>query len=69
MIEKPMGEPEQWVVSPFSGGNGDCVEVGKLPGGVAVRDSKDPEGPRLRFTDSEWAAFQRGMTAGSFNDL
>lgn len=69
MSEKPTGEPEQWHKSPFSGGNGQCVEVGRLPQGYAVRDSKDPEGPVLRFTEAEWAAFKRGMEAGSFNDL
>ncbi|XRQ16424.1 DUF397 domain-containing protein [Actinomadura welshii] len=26
---------------------GECVELGALPEGVGVRDSKDPEGPRL----------------------
>ncbi|MBT2207424.1 DUF397 domain-containing protein [Actinomadura sp. NEAU-AAG7] len=26
---------------------GDCVEVAGAPSGVAVRDSKDPGGPRL----------------------
>jgi len=26
---------------------GDCVEVASFPGGVGVRDSKDPEGPEL----------------------
>jgi hypothetical protein len=36
-------------------------------GGVAVRDSKDPEGPILRFTAAEWAAFADGMAAGEFD--
>jgi hypothetical protein len=38
---------------------GDCVELAGLPGVVAVRDSKDPEGPRLvvsRATFREFAA-------------
>ena len=34
----------QWRKSSFSGGTGQCVEV--TP--VAVRDSKNPEGPTLR---------------------
>ncbi len=36
---------------------GNCVEVATLPSGVAVRDSKDPDGPVLRFTAEEWHAF------------
>jgi hypothetical protein len=29
-----------------------------IPGTVAVRDSKDADGPILRFTPSAWNAFQ-----------
>ncbi|HEY7485118.1 MAG TPA: DUF397 domain-containing protein [Streptosporangiaceae bacterium] len=38
----------QWRKSSQSGGDeGACVELSGLPGAVAVRDSKDPDGPRL----------------------
>lgn len=47
---------------------GNCVEVADLPGGGrAVRDSKDPGGPVLRFTRAEWAAFADGMRGGEFD--
>ncbi|WP_433229683.1 DUF397 domain-containing protein [Actinomadura formosensis] len=37
-----------WHKSSYSGSNGgDCVELAGLPGAVAVRDSKDPDGPIL----------------------
>lgn len=26
---------------------GECVEIAALPSGVGVRDSKDPDGPKL----------------------
>jgi hypothetical protein len=46
------------------------VEVAPLPdGGVAVRDSKDPSGPILRYTPLEFAAFLHGARAGEFDDL
>ncbi|MFB4317622.1 DUF397 domain-containing protein [Actinomadura sp. 21ATH] len=38
----------RWRKSSHSGGNGgECVEVADLAGVVAVRDSKDPDGPKL----------------------
>jgi len=44
-----------------------CVEVAHLADGVAVRDSKDPEGPKLRFTHGEWKAFLHGAKGGEFD--
>ena len=52
----------RWRKSSFSYANGDCVQVAELPGGqVAVRDSKDPGGPQLRFPAAAWAAFTRSV--------
>ena len=54
-----------WRKSPISASNQDCVEITDLPGGgVAVRDSKNPHRPDLRFTATEWAAFTRGIAHG-----
>ncbi|MBE3014575.1 DUF397 domain-containing protein [Microbispora sp. NEAU-D428] len=44
-----------------------CVEVARLRDGVAVRDSKDPQGPRLMFTPGEWEAFVEGVKGGEFD--
>jgi len=58
----------RWRKAKASQTNGNCVEVAGIPGGgVAVRDSKDPDGPVLRFTAAEWAAFAEGMVAGEFD--
>lgn len=58
-----------WHKSSYSGGNGGaCVEVADLGNGHrAVRDSKDPSGPVLRFTPAEWAAFTAGVRDGEFD--
>ncbi len=47
-----------WRKSSYSTSQDECVEVATLPdGGRAVRDSKNPDGPVLRFTAEEWRAF------------
>jgi hypothetical protein len=38
-----------------------------LSGVVAVRDSKDPDGPALIFTPAEWDAFIIGAKEGEFD--
>lgn len=50
------------------GGNGDCVECAlNLPGIVAVRDSKDPDGAALVFSSGSWVAFALAVRAGEFD--
>jgi hypothetical protein len=48
-----------WRKSSYSSANGGaCVEVaGDGAGVVAVRDSKNPDGPALVFTPADWSAF------------
>ena len=56
-----------WHKSARSGAQGQCVEVAlNLPRIVAVRDSKDSDGPSLVFADSEWRAFLGGVIDGEF---
>jgi len=58
---------EVWRKSSYSAGNGgDCVEVARTPpAAVAVRDSKDPGGPKLIFTAADWAAFTESIRASA----
>lgn len=57
-----------WVKSTRSSGNCDnCVEVAFVDGAVAVRDSKDRQGPALIYTREEWDAFLGGVKDGEFD--
>lgn len=55
-----------WRKSTHSGGNGaECVEVGQLPGIIAVRDTKDSgDGPALAFAPRAWEAFAAKIKRG-----
>ncbi|MCY0961061.1 DUF397 domain-containing protein [Streptomyces sp. H27-H5] len=47
-----------WRKASYSGsGGGDCVEVASQPCLVAVRDSKDPDGPVFTVGRAAFAAF------------
>ncbi len=56
-----------WSKSSYSNPSGNCVEAALLTAdGVAVRNSRFPDGPALIFTGAEWDAFLRGVKAGDF---
>lgn len=48
-------------------GGGSCVEVAAIAKLVLVRDSKDPDGPVLAFTQAEWQDFAAGVRRGDFD--
>ncbi|MET9860638.1 DUF397 domain-containing protein [Streptomyces smyrnaeus] len=56
-----------WFKSSYSNDQGGaCVEGARLGGGVmAVRDSKQPEGPALAVQAAAWTAFAEGLKDGT----
>lgn len=62
-----------WTKSSYSGDSqGQCVEVADLTGtpfaGMrAIRDSKDPDGPALLFSDTAVAGFLANVRDGKFD--
>ncbi|MEV5408562.1 DUF397 domain-containing protein [Thermopolyspora sp. NPDC052614] len=69
-----------WRKSTYSGGENECVEAAACSKRTAahkaeasrlvvLRDSKDPDGPRLYFTPAEWKAFRLDVCEGKFDGL
>lgn len=61
--------PLRWRKSKRSGGaENECVEVATGGDGrIVVRDSKDPDGPMLRFDRETWLAFLADVRQGRFD--
>ena len=54
-----------WFKSSYSSsGSGDCLEVALTPVTVHVRDSKNPQGPRLTLSPAAWTGFLSYATRG-----
>ncbi|WP_328786162.1 DUF397 domain-containing protein [Streptomyces sp. NBC_00273] len=59
-----------WVKSRHSGPTGNCVELAALGnGGIAMRNSRFPQGPALVYTRAEIVAFLDGAREGEFDSL
>ena len=60
----------RWIKSTHSNAEGNCVEVAVLAdGAVAMRNSRDPDGPALVYTPADVAAFLAGCKDGEFDHL
>ncbi|OIJ63418.1 DUF397 domain-containing protein [Streptomyces mangrovisoli] len=59
-----------WIKSRRSAIEGNCVELAVLPDrSVAVRNSREPDGPALIYTRAEMIAFLDGAREGEFDAL
>jgi hypothetical protein len=67
----PTGQlpPVTWKKSQRSNPSGSCVEMAVLPDGAgfAIRNSRDPDGPALIYTQEEINAFILGARDGDFD--
>jgi hypothetical protein len=59
-----------WRKSARSGKQGNCVELAPVPArGVAVRNSRYPEGPALVFSAAEMSSFLADIKDGAYDHL
>ena len=60
----------EWIKATASAQSGQCVEQRRRDGVIEVRDTKDRgQGPTLRFTPAEFAAWLDGARKGEFDHL
>ncbi len=60
-------ESLRWRKSSRSSASGpDCMEIALVSSGAAVRDSKNADGARLRFSGHGWETFLAAAKTGAF---
>ena len=51
-----------WRKSSYSSSNGgECIEIADHDSRILIRDTKDSQGPILRFTADAWKAFAKKL--------
>lgn len=56
-----------WRKSSHSGDGNNCVELARVPTGVGVRDSKNPDDGVLVFPPGVWRALAGKVKAGEYD--
>ena len=57
----------RWRKATGSASDGECTEVACIRETVMVRDSKNPHGPMLAFSATQWRTFIAATRAGMFD--
>jgi hypothetical protein len=57
-----------WRTSRYSNGGDNCVQWAPHPGGMIVRDSKDPDGPTITIAQEQWPVFLADALTGHATD-
>ncbi|MDA3649636.1 DUF397 domain-containing protein [Saccharopolyspora indica] len=60
-------EPTNWRKSSRSVNGSNCVEVGRVEGGAAVRDTKDRAAGYFTTTSGQWASFIAALKNDRFD--
>ena len=64
----PIRSQVGWFKSSYSNGSGgECLEAALSGGGAAVRDSKEPSGVTLAFSQGAWGDFVRAIRTGQLS--
>jgi hypothetical protein len=63
------GRDGSWVKASRSSSGQECVEMRRHGAVVEVRDSKDPHGPVLRFSGTQFTAWLDGAGSGELAPL
>ncbi|MFF3438292.1 DUF397 domain-containing protein [Streptosporangium sp. NPDC002721] len=56
-----------WITSSYSGSGQQCVQMRPTSSGVAVRDSRNPDGSRLLCTPDAWKSLVTEARNGSYD--
>lgn len=57
-----------WRKSSLSTNTESCVEVGRLPHGAAVRDTKDRAAGHVAATTAQWSSFLTAIKSGRYDN-
>ena len=72
-VEVPVSDTERarlvWVKAQASSNHGQCIQLALAADGIAMRDSKDPDGPILLYSRAEFRAFLDGARNGDFDGV